>query len=271
MNAGLQFISEPAYNALPGVRSSQLKLMLKSPAHFKEFRTEETEALLVGRAVHCAILEPQKYDDEFIYEPDGIDRRTKAGKEAYAEFLAAADGKTILSRKHLEMVEGVKESASKSELLQQILADSTLKEVTSSTIDNFYGLDIKARADILDTRRGAIYDVKTIGDFATEKNIVRAIINYRYDFSAAYYKRVFEQATGQDFPLYGWVFVEKKPPYGIRLVAVDADSLKAGQDDVAWCLDQLKRAIDTDHWPQYKQEFSTIKLPEWFKGESDND
>jgi hypothetical protein len=81
------------------VSSSQLKNLLRSPAHFQHSLNsehQETPALTIGRAVHCLALEPEKYPERFAHLPEGINRRTKAGKEAYADFLEHAEGKTIL-------------------------------------------------------------------------------------------------------------------------------------------------------------------------------
>jgi hypothetical protein len=43
----------------------------------------------LGTATHCAILEPERFNSEYVAMPEGIDRRTTAGKQAYADLLAS--------------------------------------------------------------------------------------------------------------------------------------------------------------------------------------
>lgn len=64
----------------------------------KNHPLEQTTALLVGSAVHKMVLEPETFDSEFVIAPD-INRRTKNGKEEYADFLKSAAGKSIITKK----------------------------------------------------------------------------------------------------------------------------------------------------------------------------
>src|SRR5581483_10081660 len=58
-------------------------------------RPEPTAAMQLGTHVHCAVLEPERFEAEYVYAPK-CDRRTTAGKAAYAEFCAATAGKTVI-------------------------------------------------------------------------------------------------------------------------------------------------------------------------------
>ncbi len=87
------------YHAGPGVSKSDLDLIARSPAHYRAQKAaprEATPAMIIGSAFHTATLEPEKFDLEFAVAPEGIDRRTKAGKEEWAAFEAASAGKTVL-------------------------------------------------------------------------------------------------------------------------------------------------------------------------------
>ena len=55
----------------------------------------ETEAMLAGSAFHSMILEPDKFDSEYAFEP-AMDRRTKAGKEYIEEWKKQMMCKKIL-------------------------------------------------------------------------------------------------------------------------------------------------------------------------------
>ena len=78
------------YRQDPGISRSDLFEMRKSPLHFQYQMThpkEDTPALLFGRALHKMILEPGDFESEFAVCPT-VNRRTKAGQEQYAAFMA---------------------------------------------------------------------------------------------------------------------------------------------------------------------------------------
>ena len=61
------------YHADPAISSSGIKLLLKNPQKYwdksamnPEKESADTDALRVGKAMHCLLLEPEKFEDEFI-------------------------------------------------------------------------------------------------------------------------------------------------------------------------------------------------------------
>ena len=58
---------------LDAVNSSKLKLVGRSPAHCKAGEVadpKETEALRLGRLIHCAVLEPERLAEAYCVKPD---------------------------------------------------------------------------------------------------------------------------------------------------------------------------------------------------------
>jgi len=82
-------VSYDDYAQWPAVRSSDLKLFARTPAHARYAMThpEQTSAMILGSATHCAILEPHEFAMRYVEAPK-LDRRTNAGKAAWAQFLA---------------------------------------------------------------------------------------------------------------------------------------------------------------------------------------
>ena len=62
-----------------------------------------TPAMQRGTALHTAVLEPETWADVVAVQPR-LDRRTKAGKAAAAEFEQAAAGRVVLSADDAEEV-----------------------------------------------------------------------------------------------------------------------------------------------------------------------
>ena len=81
-------MTEKEYRQHEGISRSQLWKIRESPEKFKyamEHPEEPTPALLFGQMVHKLVLEPDTFDEEFIVAPE-VDKRTKEGKAAWAQF-----------------------------------------------------------------------------------------------------------------------------------------------------------------------------------------
>jgi hypothetical protein len=69
-------------------RSHDLTSLIKCPFTWKNAKAyDESPALLEGRVQHTVFLEHHKFADDFSIDP-GFDRRTKAGKEGYEDWLS---------------------------------------------------------------------------------------------------------------------------------------------------------------------------------------
>src|SRR5690625_2309598 len=71
------------YHASPGVSKSGLDKINRSPAHYK-FAPEvaQTRNMVLGAAMHAALLEPGLFEQEYLLLRDVKDRRVSAYKEA---------------------------------------------------------------------------------------------------------------------------------------------------------------------------------------------
>ena len=86
---GVYDLSNEDYHEQNALNKSGIVQLAKSPAHFHEWyhaaNEEPTKAMVIGTAIHTAILEPDKYDQSIIIAPQ-VDRRTKDGKAEWATF-----------------------------------------------------------------------------------------------------------------------------------------------------------------------------------------
>lgn len=78
-----------AYDDIEALNWSSLKLMHTSPLLYRYRQTvprEDSAALRLGRAIHCAVLEPERWASAYTVAPD-VDLTTRAGKAARARWL----------------------------------------------------------------------------------------------------------------------------------------------------------------------------------------
>jgi len=252
---GLVSVTMDLYHAGPGVSSSGLKEILKSPAHYKTYLAgqEDTEAFRVGRLVHLRILEPEAYAQTVVVAPQ-VDARTKDGKATRDAFLASSVGKEVVSVADAANIEAFAWAASRNKLASKIFSGGQA-EISVYWIDKDSGALCKARADYL--RGEAIFDLKTCYS-ASPAEFKKSVLNYRYDLSAAFYLDGF--ATVLPVKHFSWAAVEKKAPYCFGFYAADQDLLNAGRADYVKALAVYAECERSGVWPGYAESFVNISL-----------
>lgn len=252
-------LSNADYRALDAVGKSDLDLIARSPAHWKHAVREETPALRIGSAVHCAVLEPARFAADYVTAP-ACDRRTKAGKEALAEFEAANAGKTVLSAEDAQLCTLLALSAQAHPRAASLLRYGQ-PEVSALWTDAEFGVRCRARIDWL-TAHGWVLDLKTTQD-ASRAAFARSCASYRYHVQAAWYLDGYLAASGE-LPL-GFVFlaIEKAPPYAVALYELDAEAVEWGRRLARRDLARYAAARELDCWTAYPPEVQSLSLPRW--------
>ena len=259
------------YRAIRAVNWSLLKLYGHSPAHYRLAADTPpqppTPACLLGQAVHALTLEGEAaYRARFIVAPEGIDRRTKAGKATWQEFQDQAAGRAVLTADQAAAVQGMAEAIGRSRTANKLLARCTVRESTVIWTDPATGTPCKARPDAMDPATGLLLDLKSTSD-ATLDAIRKDVARRLYHGQLAFYRRGL-QAAGHPAAPCVLVFVESTPPHGVRVVALDDEALQAGDTLV----DQLLRLhADCEAactWPGFPDKVEALSLPPWVTREA---
>ena len=252
-----------AYVAIPGMNWSTLKHMARSPKHF-QFRLKHPEpekpAYKVGRAFHCALLEPATFTERYVVEPDFGDLRTKAGKarrDAWhpegREPLSQDDMKTILA-----MAAAVREHKVARALLDVIVPEKTIEWKDEET-----GLACKARLDMLGP--DFLADVKTSRDPAPHA-FARDASTHMYHGQAAFY---FDGARtlglipkDADPPFL--IVPEKEEPYDVVVMRLHRNlALAPGRALYRRLLRRFLECEAAGWWPGLAPELKILELPPW--------
>ena len=191
----------PTYDSIPAWRSHDLTSIAKCPFTWKNRTFNNSPALLEGRVQHTVFLEHHKFFDEFAIEPP-VDRRTKAGKQEYAEWLEDLGDKTPckqdMEEKGRERGEGGEEGRPE---------PNHRVELTLCWMWN--GQPCKGK---LDWHTGTdIWDLKTCRD-ASPRGFRSAINTFRYHQQAAYYLAGC-RAVGLPTEKFYFLAQEKAAPY----------------------------------------------------------
>ena len=255
------------------VNVSAIKAAIKSERHYYEFihalpkQEKPSPALLLGQAVHCAVLEPDRFNEQYVREPaqpeDDTAKNWRATK-AYKEWVsqAKAEGFKVVTADVMDMCNEIHESLYCGDgEASELVRSTTATEVSYVCTEEQTGLRCKVRADGI--APGIVWDLKTIDDMA---NFQRHYFNYGYYLAAMFYPWVIREAEEGTPPLreYRFVVVEKKPPYEHKIFKPATAALDyASIIKIRPALDRIAAALETGEYPGYDKSLQTVDLPAW--------
>lgn len=251
-------MTEKEYRQHPAISRSQLFKMSESPEKFKYYQEhpeEPTPSLIFGQLFHAMALQPETVWEEFAVAPN-VDRRTKAGKEAFAEFQETAENKTVVTADMVEQATAMCEALKKNNFVQKLLKGE--KEKPFFWNDDLTGEACKCRIDCL-TALGEnliIIDLKSTENAETEA-FMKSAIKYGYDFQSAMYSKGVEVNTGKN-PMFVFIAVEKKPPYAINILQADELLIRRGYDLFREYIGIYHDCKQTNNWYGYLGKFNQI-------------
>lgn len=178
---------------------------------------EESEVFALGRAIHCAVLEPERFARSYIEQPAEI--ATRRGK-AWDAFKAENEGREILRPGESALVRSIADTVFRHPQAMKLLSACPLREVSMLWEDN--GVKMKGRADLISSNHVIVGDFKTTSD-ASPEAFVKDCENYGYDLQAALYIDAL-RALGKDPKSFVFLLVEKTFPFTCALYTFDADS-----------------------------------------------
>jgi hypothetical protein len=250
------------YHSHPAVSKSHLDEVARSPRHYwhrfldpQREASEPTPAMLLGSATHTRILEPHLYAAEYIVAP-AVDRRTKAGKEAWEQFQAAANGKAVLTTEQDAQIEAMARAVQDHPAAALVLSQPGVCEASYFWTDEATGEQCKVRPDWHSECRRLIVDLKTTDD-ASPAGFQRSIFKWRYHVQSHWYLR------GLGAEQFVFIAVERLPPHLVGVYVATPEMVAAGGRVADRDLARLAECRAADEWPGYSDEIVPIDLPRW--------
>jgi len=245
------------YNTIPAVRRSDLWELRKSPAHYLYAVTHEKEptaALLFGTAAHKFVLETDDFWNTYMLAPE-VDRRTKDGKAAWAEFQHELQetGKIGVTPSDYAVIEEM-DAAIRANKTAAALLKTGRHEVPIEWIDPETSEPCKCRPDCLTEFNGQPYivDYKTTTS-CEDGAFERSCRYYGYKLQAAMYA---EGMFHTDLTRYRFAFVaqEKEPPFAVRVYFCDDGFIQEGQAMFRSLMEIYHRCKESGNWPGYEDK-----------------
>jgi exodeoxyribonuclease VIII len=255
------------YTAIPGLNWSTLKHLAKSPKAYQHRLVEpepETDAYLLGRALHCMVLEAPRFTAEYRPLPGFGDMRTKAAKEAKSAWEAdRLPGVTYMDIDDFALVASMGAAVMEHRIARGLLANVRTEELVTWT-DAETGLTCKGRLDCIGP--------EGITDLKSARRVGRLYLNdaadYLYHGQLAFYHdgAIAAGKLAPDARLPCLVAVEKSAPFDVQCLRMTEETLAAGRALYRACLRRFQECEAAQVWPGVAPDLQDWTLPPWAAG-----
>lgn len=264
----------------PSLSSSGAKKILSaSPYHYwfdsplNPNRPPEDDKphLNIGKAAHDMILLSERWPEFYHVLPEGFSR---AATKKFAEAIAEADekaeaGLTILRHDDAETVKAAADA-----ILAHPTAVSALSNgVTEETLawkDQLTGVWLRARPDFRPNSIVEGRDIRVVADlkfmaptFCDPRGFGRAIDNFGYHQSAAFYFDGIKAVYGVAPTHWLHVVVEKDAPYTVSLYDLPMEDIERGRAMNRRAIRIFDECLQADKWPAFTDGPMPVGLPEY--------
>jgi len=266
-------VQRAEYGRVPAINYSLLKFFNKTPAHFKDEldnRGPSTDAMVFGNRFHVAVLEPERFEREFVVAPK-FDRRRTEDKQAAKDFEAANSHKEIVDADDMATILAMQKQCYRHPLIKRLMEAKGSNEVCVIWTDIQTGIRCKALIDRIVRLDGVTYvlDFKTCTDAGSPFD--RECGRFLYHVQSAFYMHGLNTLARSDRK-WLWIPVEKKKPFLSAVRFADDDTRAAGHAMAMGFLRQYKQCKETGVWPGYPDEATELRISKWdMLGGVDND
>lgn len=239
-----------------------------SPYNPNRFERPDKKHFDFGKAAHHLLLEgAEGFEREFVLNPYTDFRTNEAKAWRVRQRLF---GKTIITEADLATIQFMRDSLAKHPVIQGGLLDGIAE---ASMIAKIGKLWIRSRPDMIPPHSGDFADLKTTTSLAYE-DIERTIYNYGYHVQAALTRKVATIVMGEGFVFGGFafVFIEKTPPYDVKIFQLRPEALDLGDKLIDRALSDFEICMERNEWPGdegFAPSLGFIGIPAWAKARTE--
>lgn len=258
------------------MNSGSLRTLLKSPRHYiaekagmHEDEDGEKDHFRFGRAAHMLVLEPAKFKQLHLVQPDFGAMQSPKNRAKRDEWRdGQPTGSLILTQKEMDDLLFMIDSLMEHPEIPNLLKNGR-PEVSGRWTDKETLVRCRCRPDYLTNdseSRLYISDIKTTrqsgeGLFSTDA------ARFKYFVQLAYYHDGIAQILKQQPEAVALIAMEKKRPYDVSLYWMNEKDLELGRLWYQHALRTYVRCVKSNRWPGVQQSGQMLALPSWVHSE----
>jgi hypothetical protein len=238
---------EEYYGDYEYVTNSQLGYIKKSPAYYWKMRNGgslDTPALRFGALVHTLILEPEKYQENFVvFNPDdrpekdkGMTSKLNRAWRVRLEEECADGRKYLMTMDQYNLAIKLRNKLLSSPDVKAIL-DNCETEVPKCWVDFNTMTKCKGKADIVVDNGDMLVDIKTTGKDVSEFR--KSAYRYGYNRQAAFYMDGF---NAKEFV---FIVIETNAPHQIGIFRCSDMFIDSGRQEYIELLEKKRKYCET--------------------------
>lgn len=224
-----------------------------------------SNSLSFGSLVHCLILEPDYFEEDFLILPNergysSIDTKTS---QAWITENRQHDFQIVVTQSEYEAAQSIRSNFLKSTSTFLDLGSKSVS--TEVSLDGeLNGLYFKGKVDIIDFENEILYDIKTTREYPTADWVRKVSYNNHYYRQAALYQELFRQQHCEGRWKFKFIFVHNTDDYSVTVGNVpQLEGIERGFEELLCITDKYNGWLRTlngvtvdDYRKTYRDEVS---------------
>lgn len=241
------------YHSIQALRSSHLRLVKKSPAHFAAAFDERWQKT-ISPQLQKSFDKGKAFDTLMLHGSDelsikvAIEPDLSKNSNAYKQWKQEHGGAIILSQRELDFIVEMKRRTEAKSVFSGIFTDGHPHKVL--IWQDGTGIWCKAEIDWI-MSDGTVVDLKTTGGGADYWAFSRSAYRYGYINQGAFYLAGLSAITGVEHNRFMLAVVETEPPFESQVFRATQDQLWKAEMENEECLSTLAHCFKTGKWPGY--------------------
>lgn len=249
-------ISRAEYDSIEAINASRLQHFEKSDLHGRDAMLhpkKPSRGMEVGTVFHMNMLEPGRFEAEYVVPPK-VDRRRTEDKIVWAKFEAKNVGKTYIDADAHEEITGMREMIWSRPFASGVLSAPGLNEVAIVWTDEDTGVLCKGLLDKIAEYAGWTWlaDIKSTRD-ASRDGFAREIKKHAYGAKAAFYHDGCNVLAPRE-RRFVWLAVENSRPFAAAEYECTEEAIEKGRSRYRRWLRNYAEALRTNQWRGYPEE-----------------
>lgn len=280
---GKHFLSDTVYREADGLANSDALMIADNPSDLMWSKSAPRDASKaqttdIGTALHCLLLEPEKYK-ESVLVASVKGRNTKKFEEEQSE----NPDKLVITQDEYDHIENMGKSVMAHPTAFNLLQMHGDCESSVFVKDAETGVLLKCRPDKDAVQSsGIIIDVKTtadLEDWRSDKEFKNPLYKFNYGHQASFYTDCLEQHYGVTIDSFIFLVIQKSIKLGRYPVGIFQISRSELVELGFWAkhrenIEEFKRCTENDDWIHteqfkfYSDEFAGDDMVITFEGEN---
>lgn len=242
-----------------------------SPFNADRFEETSRPALEFGKAAHMLLLGEEGFAEHYVLRPEQYEddkgnwKPWNGNATVCKEWLNKQAGKSVITQDDLDRIKHMETSLRRHPMLKLGIMNGRIERSIAYKDGDIW---VRARPDVIPNDSGDFVDLKTAANLSDEA-LSRTVMDRGYHIQAAVVRMAVRAVLGADaFQSFTFVFVEKEPPFDVRVLALKDHDIDIGERLARQGIATVKECLKRNFWPGhdgFAPEVGWIETPAFYQ------